>query len=121
MNIDKHTKTEKDKKGEYILGRRGEKIYIDIKNHDLLEIPEVPDGENGVVYNVLTVGVHHKSDVPTVCIKESSGPVVYRLPQEYRAWAFDTVSLAHSGLKVVPGRIEFGKHKANGKYYAEII
>jgi len=102
-------------KDGYFVDKRGAKHYLDETKMPMLTLVE---GEQKIFY-ILNAGFVNKTNTPTVAIQTDKGPIVYRLPSELFGWAFQLVSLANMGEKLLPAMVVFSKSKV--KYYADIL
>lgn len=95
---------------DFIMNKAGAKVYLDANKHELLEIPVLKnDGEKGVIYQVLSVGMGRQG-IPTVTIKNANKKaIVYRLPTELQGWVQSAMGMAMQGLNPFPTKVEFGK------------
>ena len=100
--------------GGYFLNSRGAKEYFDNSKRIKMELKE---GEKKK-YKVLSVGIMHNTNTPTMTIQTDNGPTAIDLPIEYREWAFNLVAYANMGENLLPATIVFTKF--DGKYYADI-
>jgi len=106
---------------DFIVNKTGAKIYKDINKHDVLKVPVLLDEKaQGIVHNVLSVGILGGQREPIVTVKESNGKVIaYRLPNELVGWVENSVGMKLQGIDMFPAKVEFGK--LNGRVYAEIL
>lgn len=104
---------------DFIVNKAGAKVYLDVNKHELLEIPVLKnDGEQGVIYHVLSVGIGRQG-IPTVTIKNSNKKaLVYRLPMELQGWVQSSTGMAMQGINPFPSKVEFGE--INDTIYAHL-
>ncbi|WP_379051156.1 hypothetical protein [Metabacillus endolithicus] len=72
--------------------------------------------EEGVVYEVLSVGMNGRTPIATV--KEGSKAIAYTLPTDLFGWVQNFMMMSQDGVKLLPAKIEFGI--LEGRAYAEI-
>ena len=98
---------------EFVINRRGAKVYLDIDRQPLLEIKNEHQ-----TFEVLSVGLSNQM-IPIVTIVEKDEVKCYRIPRELSEWAMKIVRLANIGVYMLPSRVMFSKTK-NG-YFADIL
>lgn len=98
----------------YFVNQRGAKEYLDKDKRKLFFLKE---GESKRFY-VLSAGIFHSLNVPTITIQTEDGPVAYDLPQELYEWALTLVGFANMGTNLLPEYVVFTK--SGGKYFADI-
>ncbi|APO43872.1 hypothetical protein BS614_07520 [Paenibacillus xylanexedens] len=105
--------TDNDLSNDFVINRRGAKVYFDIDRQPLLVI------KNGhQTFDVLSVGLS-KEMIPVVTIVEENEVKCYRIPRELSEWAMTIVGLANMGEKVFPSKVVFSKTKDG--YVADIL
>jgi hypothetical protein len=80
------------------------KVKSDINKHAFLDIPD-----EGRIYEVLSVGFHHRSNNPIITVKLGDLVQVYRLPEDYINWVNELSRLSLLGAQPLPATVEFGK------------
>ena len=98
---------------DYLLNRRGAKVYFDINMQPVLEIKN-----DFIVCDVLSVGLTNEG-FPLVTIMDGNEAKCYRLPDELSEWAFTSVGLANMGEKIFPSKVLFSKNQE--EYTADIF
>jgi hypothetical protein len=105
---------------DYVVNKAGAKIYSDISKHRALPMPTLLTQQvEGVVYEVLSVGMHGGTRTPIATVKEGDKAVAYVLPIELNGWVENMMLLSMDGVKMFPEKVEFGI--LNGRPYAEIL
>ena len=106
---------------DFIVNKAGAKIYKDINNHEFLKVPVLLNEKaQGIVHNVLSVGILGGQREPIITVKKANGKVMaYRLPHELFGWVENTVGMKLQGIDMFPAEVEFGK--LNDRVYAEIL
>lgn len=106
---------------KFTVNKAGAKIYNDINKHKVLEVPVLLDEKaEGVVHQVLSVGILGGQRDPIVTIKEANGEVVaYRLPYDLVGWVENSMGMKFQGIDLFPAKVEFGY--LNNRVYAEIL
>jgi hypothetical protein len=105
---------------DYEVNKAGAKIFSDISKHKVLPMPTLLTQQaDGVVYEVLSVGMHGGTRTPIATVKEGSEVVACILPMELYGWTENFLLMSVNGTKLLPAKIEFGI--LDGKPYAEIL
>lgn len=78
----------------------------------------LPLHEGANKYHVLSVGLI-KKQTPVVTIMIDGKASCYRIPDEYRNWAFDCMKLSRLGPGLFPSDIIFTLK--NKKYFVDIL
>lgn len=99
---------------DYFVNQRGAKEYLTKEKRKSFVLQE---GEIKKIY-VLSAGIFHQTNTPTITILENGKPQAYDLPQELYEWALTLVGFANMGEKLLPAFVTF--INMNGKYYADI-
>jgi hypothetical protein len=102
---------------EFLINRRGGKVYLDIEKHSYLDIP---NSISGKTYEVLSVGTHQQSNKPIATVKIGDLIQVYRLPDDLGGWVQDLAAQSIMGIKLLPSKVQFGT-RDSGEHYAEIL
>lgn len=103
-----------DIKDDYFINKRGAREYLSSEKRTALLLKE---GETKRLF-VLSAGIFHLTNTPTITIQTDDGPVAYDLPQELYDWAFSLVGFANRGTNLLPEYVVFTRK--NDKYYANI-
>lgn len=103
-----------DIKGDYFINKRGAREYLSSEKRTTLLLKE---GETKRLF-VLSAGIFHLTNTPTITVQTDDGPVVYDLPQELYDWALSLVGFANRGTNLLPEYVVFTMK--NDKYYANI-
>ena len=98
---------------EYIVNRKGAKVFIDESKQPLLDLCE-----GSTIKTVLSVGLS-KSLKPMATIRENNEKICYILPDWYFSWCQTCVAMAMSGMNPFPSDVEFVKHES--KFSANIL
>ena len=98
---------------EYIVNRKGAKVFKDESKQPILDL-----SEGSTVKTVLSVGFS-KSKKPMATIKEENGVICYILPDWYLSWCQTCVKTAMSGINLFPSEVKFTKQ--NNEYFADIL
>ena len=98
---------------EYIVNRKGAKVFMDESKQPILDLCE-----GSTVKTVLSVGFS-KSQKPMATIKENNEAICYILPDWYLDWCKTCVEMAMSGMNLFPSDVKFTKHE--DKYSADIL
>ncbi|HDR7948790.1 TPA: hypothetical protein QCY38_002416 [Bacillus toyonensis] len=99
-------------------------IHNDINNYPYLNIPMIINENDGIIYEVLSVGFHNNDAVaiittdgftttrvntPIVTVKnDDSGIQVFRLPLELDYWVLSCMRDASKGKNPFPCKVAFG-------------
>lgn len=113
----------KDDVGAYIVNDRGAKVYMDISNHDFLEIPvhsEAPSLSDGLKYYVLSVGFLN-GGYPLITVLVDDQPIAYRLPLDLFGWVEHLMLGYRGSMNLLPAYVVFGESTSEGRVYAEIL
>ncbi len=102
-----------DTSKEYVLNKRGAKVYNDINNQPKLEFEK-----SSILCNVLSVGFSREG-IPLVTIEEEKDIRCYRLPHDLVEWAVTLVGFANMGENMFPSKVRFSHRK--GDSYADIL
>jgi hypothetical protein len=106
---------------EFVTNKAGAKIYSDINKHEFLKFPVLKDEkEEGVIHEVLSVGVLGGQREPVITIKQpEQGAAAYRLPRDLQEWVEHSMGMKLQGFDLFPAKVEFGI--LNERVFAEII
>ncbi|KXY68784.1 hypothetical protein AT261_23625 [Bacillus cereus] len=93
-----------------VVNKAGAKIYSDINKHEMLELPVLVNNKsNGIIHEVLSVGLQGAQREPIVTIKKSNQEAIaYRLPKDLQGWVENAMFLTMQGMNPFPSRVEFG-------------
>ena len=103
-----------DIKDDYFINKRGAREYLSSEKRATLLLKE---GETKRLF-VLSAGIFHLTNTPTITVQTDDGPVAYDLPQELYDWTFSLVGFANMGTNLLPEYVVFTRK--NDKYYADI-
>lgn len=76
----------------------------------MLELPVLVDNKaNGIIHEVLSVGLLGEQREPMVTIKKSNQEVIaYRLPKDLQGWVENALFLTMQEMHPFPALVEFG-------------
>ncbi|KOS27141.1 hypothetical protein A3845_28835 (plasmid) [Bacillus anthracis] len=108
-------------------------IHNDINNYPYLNIPMIINEQDGLIYEVFSVGFHSNDAVamvttdgfsttrvhtPIVTVKNDDGSFqAFRLPLELEYWVFSCLCAASAGRNPFPCKVAFGI--IDTKFYVE--
>jgi hypothetical protein len=111
----------------------GAVIHNDINNYPFLNIPMIINEEDGIIYEVFSVGFHTNNSLgiittdgfattrvhtPIATVKNDDGNFqAYRLPLELEYWVFSCLQAASAGKNSFPCKVAFGI--IDTKFYVE--
>lgn len=104
---------EKEIEQGYVIGKYGQKIYIDEKNQPQLKLKE-----GGQTFKVLTVGIR-KSMVPSMTIMEGNKAVCFLIPNQLTDWVVACIGYANMNQNPFPANVMLTKN--GDDYYANIL
>lgn len=108
--------TDEDEKRGYHYNQKGAKVFLDVMQQPLLDIPV-----GQTVYHVLSAGSMRSGQicVPVLTILENDTPVCYRLPDSYLDWTMTLVGMADAGVNFFPCDVRLSN--INGSYFADVL
>jgi len=107
---------------EYIVNRQGAKVYLIKGKQPELLIPVIKTtNDQGLILEVLSVGMIPQIQTPIVTVNIKNEIIAYALPEWYKGWVQQNIDMALNGAKLFPCKVEFGFIETNNQYYAQFI
>ena len=97
-------------------GEKGEGSVYPVHKVGFLAVPEDQCKKAGISTEA---GPGGKCLLPTAVVEFAASPKLCRLPLALASWAFNCVTMAHSGKLSFPASVEFGI--LNRRIYAEFV
>jgi len=99
----------------YFKNKAGALVPYDVDNIPFLNIK---DEVKVFVYSVGSIETNCSS-IPVITIKDTKGPTLYRIPNDYEEWIRTCVGFAVMKLNPFPAEVVFSNK--DGRYYADIL